>query len=400
MEPIPSSYHISFGRGEIMESFSCYFASMLDSFCPVFWDQESYLQDFGFSDSSVQNSTSTFYMLGRYSFLSPPTTGIERTLPVALNPPNSMKGSMFLPTTHTILPQRISNFPSDSSFIQRAARFPCFNEGNFGDIMNPFSISQFSGPCGSGITSIQVRESGGNNMKSIWDGLLQKSGVNISEGSKYHSLSIEIGSGGMCLFKNMTSESLLRSTDESKKLSGNESEAAGFSGKDGIEKPSMFEVTSQEPSAAKRLRSKKRKRNVQDGENICLTANKPNLKHSKPESQDSDSQKKEYIHVKAQRGQATNSHSLAETVRREKISERTTFLQDLLPVFGKVTGKAVMLDEIINYVHSLQRQVEVAANPSFLFFYGLGRQNRHVFGIWWIIPSNFHSVSYYLYSVD
>lgn len=35
------------------------------------------------------------------------------------------------------------------------------------------------------------------------------------------------------------------------------------------------------------------------------------------------------------------------------------FLQDLVPGCTKVTGKAVMLDEIINYVQSLQRQVEV-----------------------------------------
>ncbi|KAJ0900287.1 putative transcription factor bHLH family [Helianthus annuus] len=33
-------------------------------------------------------------------------------------------------------------------------------------------------------------------------------------------------------------------------------------------------------------------------------------------------------------------------------------LQDLVPGCNKVTGKALMLDEIINYVQSLQRQVE------------------------------------------
>ncbi|KAG0569140.1 hypothetical protein M758_6G063600 [Ceratodon purpureus] len=68
--------------------------------------------------------------------------------------------------------------------------------------------------------------------------------------------------------------------------------------------------------------------------------------------------KQDYIHVRARRGQATDSHSLAERVRREKISERMKYLQDLVPGCKKVTGKAVMLDEIINYVQSLQRQVE------------------------------------------
>ncbi|XP_022955260.1 transcription factor bHLH137-like [Cucurbita moschata] len=65
-----------------------------------------------------------------------------------------------------------------------------------------------------------------------------------------------------------------------------------------------------------------------------------------------------YIHVRAKRGQATDSHSLAERVRREKISERMKTLQRLVPGCDKVTGKALMLDEIINYVQSLQNQVE------------------------------------------
>ncbi|KAI4389851.1 hypothetical protein MLD38_002028 [Melastoma candidum] len=67
---------------------------------------------------------------------------------------------------------------------------------------------------------------------------------------------------------------------------------------------------------------------------------------------------KEYVHVRARRGQATNSHSLAERIRREKISERMKLLQELVPGCSKITGKAVMLDEIINYVQSLQQQVE------------------------------------------
>ncbi|VFQ69718.1 unnamed protein product [Cuscuta campestris] len=82
---------------------------------------------------------------------------------------------------------------------------------------------------------------------------------------------------------------------------------------------------------------------------------------------------KDYIHVRARRGQATDSHSLAERVRREKISERMKLLQDLVPGCNKVTGKALMLDEIINYVQSLQRQVEflsmklASVNPSLDF---------------------------------
>ncbi|KAJ6672179.1 STEROL REGULATORY ELEMENT-BINDING PROTEIN [Salix viminalis] len=81
-----------------------------------------------------------------------------------------------------------------------------------------------------------------------------------------------------------------------------------------------------------------------------------------------------YVHVRARRGQATDSHSLAERVRREKISERMKMLQRLVPGCDKVTGKALMLDEIINYVQSLQNQVEflsmklASANPLFYDF--------------------------------
>ncbi|KAG6591442.1 Transcription factor basic helix-loop-helix 74, partial [Cucurbita argyrosperma subsp. sororia] len=82
-------------------------------------------------------------------------------------------------------------------------------------------------------------------------------------------------------------------------------------------------------------------------------------KQAKEKNNDStEAPKENYIHVRARRGQATNSHSLAERVRREKISERMRLLQELVPGCNKITGKAVMLDEIINYVQSLQQQVE------------------------------------------
>ncbi|KAI9166231.1 hypothetical protein LWI28_028457 [Acer negundo] len=68
--------------------------------------------------------------------------------------------------------------------------------------------------------------------------------------------------------------------------------------------------------------------------------------------------KPNYIHVRARRGQATDGHSLAERARREKISKKMKCLQDLVPGCSNIIGKAGILDEIINYVQSLQRQVE------------------------------------------
>lgn len=67
---------------------------------------------------------------------------------------------------------------------------------------------------------------------------------------------------------------------------------------------------------------------------------------------------KAVVHVRARRGQATDSHSLAERVRRGKINERLKCLQDIVPGCHKTMGMAVMLDEIINYVQSLQNQVD------------------------------------------
>ncbi|KAL2639454.1 hypothetical protein AAZX31_06G179500 [Glycine max] len=81
-------------------------------------------------------------------------------------------------------------------------------------------------------------------------------------------------------------------------------------------------------------------------------------KSSEQSNKPCEAPKQDYIHVRARRGQATDSHSLAERARREKISERMKILQDLVPGCNKVIGKALVLDEIINYIQSLQRQVE------------------------------------------
>lgn len=62
--------------------------------------------------------------------------------------------------------------------------------------------------------------------------------------------------------------------------------------------------------------------------------------------------------ARARRGQATDPHSIAERLRREKISERMKNLQELVPNSNK-TDKATMLDEIIDYVKFLQLQVKV-----------------------------------------
>ncbi|KAI3860540.1 hypothetical protein MKX03_025472 [Papaver bracteatum] len=88
--------------------------------------------------------------------------------------------------------------------------------------------------------------------------------------------------------------------------------------------------------------------------------------------------KQNYVHVQARRGQATDSHSLDERIKylsslymqfwqlikkrkyelEKKRLVRMKILQDLVLGCNKVIGKALVLDEIINYIQSLQRQVE------------------------------------------
>ncbi|CAK9135988.1 unnamed protein product [Ilex paraguariensis] len=62
--------------------------------------------------------------------------------------------------------------------------------------------------------------------------------------------------------------------------------------------------------------------------------------------------------VRARRGQATDPHSIAERLRRERITERVKALQDLVPSCNK-TDRAAMLDEIVDYVKFLRLQVKV-----------------------------------------
>ncbi|GJN10086.1 hypothetical protein PR202_ga28149 [Eleusine coracana subsp. coracana] len=62
--------------------------------------------------------------------------------------------------------------------------------------------------------------------------------------------------------------------------------------------------------------------------------------------------------VRARRGQATDPHSIAERLRRERIAERIRALQELVPNTNK-TDRAAMLDEILDYVKFLRLQVKV-----------------------------------------
>lgn len=62
--------------------------------------------------------------------------------------------------------------------------------------------------------------------------------------------------------------------------------------------------------------------------------------------------------IRAKRGCATHPRSIAERVRRTRISERMRKLQDLVPNMDKQTNTADMLDLAVDYIKDLQRQVK------------------------------------------
>lgn len=232
-------------KGDLHESSSCSSASMLDSFCPPIWDQPTNSQSLGFCDINVQNSVRTSNTLGfRKGNLVPPRSA-ERTLDMSWAPQISMpKEALFLPTITPpgILPHSLSHCPTDSGFIERAARFSCFSGGNFGDMMNPFIIPESVSPY-----SRAQEVFGGNGLNSLPCGQSQKNEI-MTEGSK------ECGA---------TEGSPLKS--EAKQgvgVSGNESDEADFSGGGGREGQSPLEGTIG-GNSTKGCSSKKRKRSGQ-----------------------------------------------------------------------------------------------------------------------------------------
>lgn len=62
--------------------------------------------------------------------------------------------------------------------------------------------------------------------------------------------------------------------------------------------------------------------------------------------------------IRAKRGHATHPRSIAERVRRTRISERMRKLQELVPAMDKQTNTADMLDLAVEYIKDLQNQFE------------------------------------------
>ena len=63
--------------------------------------------------------------------------------------------------------------------------------------------------------------------------------------------------------------------------------------------------------------------------------------------------------IRAKRGFATHPRSIAERERRIRISARIKKLQDLFPNADKQTSTADMLDEAVEYIKELRKQLKI-----------------------------------------
>ncbi|KAL5134892.1 Transcription factor bHLH130 [Glycine soja] len=66
--------------------------------------------------------------------------------------------------------------------------------------------------------------------------------------------------------------------------------------------------------------------------------------------------------IRAKRGFATHPRSIAERVRRTRISERIRKLQELVPTMDKQTSTAEMLDLALDYIKDLQKQFKTLSD--------------------------------------
>ncbi|XP_076891034.1 transcription factor bHLH62-like [Bidens hawaiensis] len=283
--------------------------------------------------------------------------------PATLSPVGPVNWSPNLRNSVNSVPNlgpNLSNFPSlaaDPGFAERAAKFSCFGSRSFNGRISQLGLNSNN----SNNPDLQFRSSvsalmGKSKMPRVSSSpLLKIDGSVMGIQENKNSVKTHMANGsGEAGFDRKTDSNDESSVSEQKEVgSGSRKrKAASLKGKAKEVASVVVKEEGNDDLDAKKVKKTEEGTNG-EAEKKAKVVEPP----------------KDYIHVRARRGQATDSHSLAERVRREKISERMKLLQDLVPGCNKVTGKALMLDEIINYVQSLQHQVEVlsmklaTANP-------------------------------------
>ncbi|KAL2488285.1 transcription factor bHLH [Forsythia ovata] len=259
----------------------------------------------------------------------------------------------------------LPSLSGDPGFAERAAKFSCFGSRSFNGRTNPFGSNK---DMGNGnltrvLSSPSLKQAGSPvESKSLNQSQMEFRSLNGMVDKKLSKLS---GAGANSNEESSVSEQIPSGETGSKTPNELNSRKRKVVSKGKTkEEASNSAKGFEDDNGAKVKRSKPMEISKTENDDVKTEEAKGNGNAAEDESEKQKANQKppeppkDYIHVRARRGQATDSHSLAERVRREKISERMKLLQDLVPGCNKVTGKALMLDEIINYVQSLQRQVE------------------------------------------
>ncbi|XAR58766.1 hypothetical protein NMG60_11014297 [Bertholletia excelsa] len=261
---------------------------------------------------------------------------------------------------HLPINPNLPSLSADPGFAERAAKFSCFGSRSFNGRTNQLGLNDPVLPYGSAtlIGSVKIsRVSSSPSLKAQENKNPAQTQMQIRAGNGSDLPEFPSSNEGSSVSEQIPNgETGLKAAGDSnsrkrKAVSRGKSNSSPLNAKVG--------EAENDPSS-KRSKSTEGNGDVKTEEETKGTSNGSEgegAKQSKANSKPPEPPK-DYIHVRARRGQATDAHSLAERVRREKISERMKLLQDLVPGCNKVTGKALMLDEIINYVQSLQRQVE------------------------------------------
>lgn len=239
---VPMGNSMNISRGDLVGSSSCSSASMVDSsYGPNFWAHAP-SQNLGYCDGNVLNN-------GPSNTIGFRKDGLAFSREMGWNNPANfmVKGDAFLPNG-PVLPQSLSyQFPADSAFIQRAARFSCFSGGNFGDMVNSFGIPQ-------SMMGLYAKS-------GVPGGQAQESDLNVGEAATYVSTpsAEHLAAKGNPHKNDKRSEGHVKSQDEANQDGAQSSSDDGAGGQD--DSP-MLEGTSGEPST-KGVNLKKRKRSGQ-----------------------------------------------------------------------------------------------------------------------------------------
>ncbi|KAK1395478.1 Transcription factor bHLH78 [Heracleum sosnowskyi] len=300
--------------------------------------------------SSMVSSHPSQMFMQRSSYMNSPNTSSYNTTtdsPLKLQMPTMnhhfVKENIPISGNPMPMTSALPILPTDPAFVQRAAQLSCLLNHSFNDKTSPNGMNN---------AEFQYRDSSlcKDNDKSPGVSTSPLDVVVSPTIIKSNYLQMNVRSASV-FEQNPTQDTELQTPVEleSRKRKGKAKEAALLQ---------SVKVAEEDENLETRKRSKMASGNESGGIKIQEGTNIAAENKNQDDNQKSPEAPKDYIHVRARRGQATDSHSLAERVRREKIGERMKLLQDLVPGCNKVTGKAVMLDEIINYVQSLQSQVE------------------------------------------